>query len=230
MKRSIPNIITLCNGLVGVISIIAILNNKISFVPYFFAIALLCDFLDGMVARLLKTSSALGRELDSLCDVISFGVLPATLIAYMLNFYDNIPNIIIYLSALYPLFTIYRLSIFNVKFYNLSYFVGLSSPMAAVFVITIFFLNQQWFLPWYLYLFINLLIAIFMVLPLHFYNFKDLQKTNLGKVILITILLTIIIFFIIFSWISILIFSIIYLLISLLLENKKVKSKISTKL
>lgn len=221
MKRLIPNFITLCNGFFGIISIIAILNGQINIVPYFFAAALLCDFLDGMVARLLKTSSEIGKELDSLCDTISFGVLPAVLIAFMLKHYGASSDILIYLAAIYPLFTIYRLAKFNVKYNNLPYFVGLSSPLAAMMIITLFFLNIQWQMPLPLYIGLNFIIAILMVLPVHFYTFKDLQKSNIGKILLAIILLAIIIFFILYSWIAVMILLFIYLIVAMILGYRK---------
>ena len=221
MKRILPNFITLCNGFFGIISIIAILNDQINIVPYFFAAALLCDFLDGMVARLLKTSSEIGKELDSLSDTVSFGVLPAVLIAYMLSHYETIPNILIFSAGIYPLFTIYRLAKFNIKYNNLPYFVGLSSPLAAIMVIAVFFLNTQWQMSWQLYITINFIIGILMILPIHFYTFKDLQKSNLGKIALAIILLAIIIFFILYSWNAILILLSIYVILALILGYRK---------
>lgn len=221
MKRLIPNFITLCNGFFGIISIIAILNGQINIVPYFFAAALLCDFLDGMVARLLKTSSEIGKELDSLCDTVSFGVLPAVLIAFMLKHYGDSSDILIYLAAIYPLFTIYRLAKFNVKYNNLPYFVGLSSPLAAMMIITLFFLNIQWQMPLPLYIGLNFIIAILMVLPVHFYTFKDLQKSNIGKILLVIILLAIIILFILYSWIAVMILLFIYLIVAMILGYRK---------
>lgn len=221
MKRILPNFITLCNGFFGIISIIAILNDQINIVPYFFAAALLCDFLDGMIARLLKTNSEIGKELDSLCDTVSFGVLPAVLIAYMLKHYETIPNILIFSAGIYPLFTIYRLAKFNTKYNNLPYFIGLSSPLAAIIVITLFFLNIQWQMSWQLYLIINFIIGIIMILPIHFYTFKDLQKSNLGKIVITIIFLAIIIFFVLYSWKAILILLIIYLMLALILGYRK---------
>lgn len=221
MRRFLTNFITLCNGFFGIISIIAILNGQINIVPYFFAAALLCDFLDGMVARLLKTSSELGKELDSLCDTVSFGVLPAVLIAYMLRHYETVPYILIFSAGIYPLFTIYRLAKFNTKYSNLPYFIGLSSPLAAIMVITLFFLNIQWQMSWQLYLIINFVIGILMILPIHFYTFKDLQKSNFGKIVLAIIFLAIIIFFILYSWNAILILLIIYVILALILGYRK---------
>jgi len=107
--------------------------------------------------------------------------LPAVLIAYMLSHYETIPNILIFSAGIYPLFTIYRLAKFNIKYNNLPYFVGLSSPLAAIMVITVFFLNTQWQMPWQLYITINFIIGILMILPIHFYTFKEFTKIKFGE-------------------------------------------------
>src|ERR1700759_5778789 len=101
--KQIPNIFTLLNLFFGCIAIVCILQNGITIVytndgqmytdipekmwlaPLFIGLAAVVDFLDGFVARLLKQTSALGRELDSLADVVSFGVAPGMILYQFLR-------------------------------------------------------------------------------------------------------------------------------------------------
>ncbi len=79
MQRHIPNFLTCCNLVCGCLGIIALLEGKDIPLAYFVWAACIFDFLDGFAARLLKISSPIGKELDSLADMVSFGVLPALL-------------------------------------------------------------------------------------------------------------------------------------------------------
>ena len=83
MKKHIPNFITSLNLTSGFISIIYALNGDIRTSAWLILAAMVFDFLDGFSARLLKAYSPVGRELDSLADVVSFGVAPA-IISYLL--------------------------------------------------------------------------------------------------------------------------------------------------
>ncbi|MCX8490120.1 MAG: CDP-alcohol phosphatidyltransferase family protein, partial [Cyclobacteriaceae bacterium] len=83
IKRYIPNFLTCCNLICGCLGIVYCLEERSIPAAYFVWIAALFDFLDGFAARLLKVYSAIGKELDSLADVVSFGVLPS-LVMYKL--------------------------------------------------------------------------------------------------------------------------------------------------
>ena len=76
LKKHIPNFITTLNLFSGCIGIIMALQYRIDYAAYFIAIAALFDFFDGMVARLLHVKSEIGKEVDSMADVVSFGALP----------------------------------------------------------------------------------------------------------------------------------------------------------
>ena len=91
LLRHIPNLLTLCNLLCGVLGIEAAFSGSLITSAYFLWIAGVFDFLDGMAARLLKVSSPIGKELDSLADIISFGVLPG-FIAFHLMKASTLPD------------------------------------------------------------------------------------------------------------------------------------------
>ena len=94
MKKQIPNIITLLNLSAGVTAIvIALQNNKLAIAAMMVVLASFFDFFDGLAARLLRVKSTIGKELDSLADVVSFGVAPAIIIYRLyqqnINFQTN---------------------------------------------------------------------------------------------------------------------------------------------
>ena len=81
--RQVPNTLTMLNLFLGTIAIIAIWLNNIPAALILMGVCLLADILDGAVARKLKVANELGIQLDSLADVVSFGVLPGVMIFYM---------------------------------------------------------------------------------------------------------------------------------------------------
>ena len=120
--RKIPNIITLCNATCGIIAIL--LGNPI-LGAYLVMLAMILDAADGLAARALNVKSDLGKQLDSLADLISFGVAPAYLYYSLFNDVESLLACIFYvLSALF------RLAKFNTTD-TMRDFNGLPSPAAA---------------------------------------------------------------------------------------------------
>lgn len=137
--KHIPNGLSLLNALSGSLSIVLAFEHEYTAAATLIAIAALFDFLDGFAARLLKAYSSLGKELDSLADIISFGVAPAMIV---FNFYRdlspgllpaNIQNILAYLAFLIPLFSALRLAKFNIDIRQSYNFLGLPTPANALF-------------------------------------------------------------------------------------------------
>ena len=77
MKKHIPNTLTCLNLVCGTLSVMAALKGNLPMAAVWIIVAAVFDFFDGFVARMLKVSSPIGKELDSLCDVVSFGVAPS---------------------------------------------------------------------------------------------------------------------------------------------------------
>jgi len=143
MRKQIPNIITLLNLLSGCIAITMAFQGIFEGVVLWVVIAALFDFLDGMVARLLKAYSNIGKELDSLADVVSFGVAPAVAVFILLRDHltspaalNGVPQLIPYLAFLIPLFSAFRLARFNLDERQSSSFLGLPTPANALFWIS----------------------------------------------------------------------------------------------
>ncbi len=141
MRKQIPNILTLCNLFSGCIAISMAFHANFKAVAIWVAIAALFDFLDGMAARMLKAYSPLGKELDSLADVVSFGVAPASAVFILLRDYSLFPSfqgepdrfLIDYLAFLIPVFAAYRLAKFNIDDRQATSFRGLPAPANGLF-------------------------------------------------------------------------------------------------
>jgi CDP-diacylglycerol---serine O-phosphatidyltransferase len=151
--RHIPNFITSLNLSSGFIAIILASTGNISAASWFIVAAMVFDFLDGFTARLLKAYSSIGKELDSLADVVSFGVAPALIIYNLLNNsiadgvtfnYLNIRYLlIIAVSAIMPVMASIRLAIFNLDSTQTTSFKGLPTPANALAVISIVIASQN---------------------------------------------------------------------------------------
>ncbi|MDY9917328.1 MAG: CDP-diacylglycerol--serine O-phosphatidyltransferase [Proteiniphilum sp.] len=140
MRKQIPNILTLSNLFSGCIAVVMAFQANFKAVVIWVAVAALFDFLDGMAARLLKAYSPLGKELDSLADVISFGVAPAAAVFILLRDYFLLPGYleplhvwIPYLAFLIPVFSAYRLAKFNIDDRQATSFRGLPAPANGLF-------------------------------------------------------------------------------------------------
>jgi len=143
-KPVLPNLITTANIFFGFWAIIKIAEGDFVTAAFFIIIAGIADALDGIVARLIRTSSKFGVELDSLADVVSFGLAPSFLIyAAYLNVFGGWG---IAVSSLLLIFGAYRLARFNSTLvgFDKKYFVGLPIPASALMVASyiIFFSNQ----------------------------------------------------------------------------------------
>ncbi len=143
IKSHIPNIITLFNLLSGVIGIIWVLNGNILSGAYFIIIAAIFDFFDGFAARLLHVQGELGKQLDSLADLVTFGVLPGMILFQMAKVDTDI-EWLPYLTLIVPLLSALRLAKFNLDTRQSDKFIGLPTPANALFISTLPFFAIQW--------------------------------------------------------------------------------------
>lgn len=136
VKNHIPNAITLLNIFVGVVGIIFVLDGDLLSGAYFVLLAAFFDFLDGFVARLLRVQGELGKQLDSLADVVSFGVLPGVMLFSLAK--DNASlSLIPYLTLIIPMLSAYRLAKFNLDTRQSDQFIGLPTPANALLISTL---------------------------------------------------------------------------------------------
>ena len=128
MKKHIPNIITLCNQMCGIIAAICAYEAEFRWTLLFVVLGALFDFCDGASARLLKVQSPMGKELDSLADMITFGLVPG-LVAFRLLTPLALNCIYIpFLGFLITLFSALRLAKFNIDIRQTTSFLGLETP------------------------------------------------------------------------------------------------------
>lgn len=130
-----PNALTLLNLLSGCLGTAAALSGRAEWVVLFMGIGLAADVLDGLVARALGVDSPLGAQLDSLADVVSFGVQPAALWVALDTADPFEASPLVWSAALLPLFAAWRLARFTISSSESTEFRGLATPAAAIAVL-----------------------------------------------------------------------------------------------
>jgi CDP-diacylglycerol---serine O-phosphatidyltransferase len=180
MKRHIPNFITLLNLASGFAAIIYIFNDQFITAAWLVLLAMVFDFTDGFAAKLLKAYSDMGKELDSLADVVSFGVVPGLFIYRLASGAFNLPPlVIVVISVLVPMAAALRLAKFNTDADQKETFKGLPTPAAALAVVSPVLAgsygSQEIFtiinLP-EAYIITAILVAVLMVSPLRLLSLK----------------------------------------------------------
>jgi len=147
--KHIPNFITSLNLASGFVAIIFIINNDLITASWLILAAMIFDFLDGLSARLLNSYSDIGKELDSLADVVSFGVAPALIIYQLVTsslspsvpLFTNRPAtmtlVLLLIPVIMPVCAAIRLAVFNTDDTQIRSFKGLPTPANALAVITL---------------------------------------------------------------------------------------------
>jgi CDP-diacylglycerol--serine O-phosphatidyltransferase len=253
--KNIPNLFTLLNLFFGCIAVILILQNgiaimynadgvqyigtpeKVGIASLFIGLAALVDFLDGLIARLFKAVSPIGKQLDSLADVVSFGVAPGMILYQFLrmsigrqeNGLDA--SVLWYLPALIiPCAGAYRLARFNIDDSQQYGFKGVPIPAAGLLIASLpliyWYSSNEWLTgillnKWVLYGII-LLVAWLMVsdLPLMALKFKDHSlKGNLPKLVLVVLAIIAAVFL---KWLAVPVIFILYIMVSLFTARKKI--------
>lgn len=263
--KQIPNFFTLGNLFCGCVAIIYTLQNglvplyqsneqllmpdinemgtqyvnvpeKIFYASLFIGIAALIDFLDGFVARLMGASSEMGKQLDSLADVVSFGVAPGIIVYQFLRLaYAQQENgLMISFLYLLPAFLIpcaaaWRLARFNIDNTKSLHFKGVPVPAAGLFIASfplIYWTNEFSFItvlfisPWFWYVIIFLICALMTSrLPMLALKFQGVNVRKLMPFILIAV--TAIVAAIFVQWLAVPISFLVYVLLSLLTLKKE---------
>lgn len=171
IKKHIPNTITLGNLFCGCLALISAFEGDLVWAAYFVGISLVLDFFDGFTARMLKVSSAIGKDLDSLADMVTFGVVPGIVMFKMLtNVSDMLvvdepanvgwtiypplagsadqPSYLPYFGLIITIFSCIRLAKFNNDTRQSDSFIGLPTPANTMIVCSfplIFESHAEWF-------------------------------------------------------------------------------------
>ncbi len=134
-KSTIPNTFTFINLSFGILSILSLFNNNYRASSIFILLAALVDRYDGRIARYLDVSSPLGKELDSLADLVSFGVAPSILLYTLYSFNTLGPGgfIGLFLLLLFPICGAYRLARYNATNFD-GVFTGIPITIAGSFI------------------------------------------------------------------------------------------------
>ncbi|PBQ30845.1 CDP-diacylglycerol--serine O-phosphatidyltransferase [Sphingobacteriaceae bacterium] len=142
IKKNIPNTLTLGNLFCGCLALVQAFNGNLVWAAYFVGISLVLDFFDGFAARALKVSSPIGKDLDSLADMVTFGVVPGVVMFKMLSFTlaplyltdiftgteAKTDSLIPYLGFIITVFSCIRLAKFNNDTRQSDSFIGLPTP------------------------------------------------------------------------------------------------------
>jgi CDP-diacylglycerol--serine O-phosphatidyltransferase len=209
--KHIPNFITSLNLVSGFIAIIFAANGNLITASWFLLAAMIFDFMDGFSARLLKAYSPVGKELDSLADVVSFGVAPGLIIYYLLIkscstgspvMYSDVfrTTVSMLIAAIMPVCGAIRLAIFNLDSTQSTSFKGLPIPANALAVISVViaghysnspFIDSFTSSPFLLIIF-TIILSLLMVsrIPLFSLKITNLKlKGNEGRYILFVLIL-----------------------------------------
>ena len=189
MKKHIPNLITCMNVTSGTVAIYAAFHGYLYLAAWLVILAMVFDFFDGFAARLLHVKSEMGKELDSLADMVSFGVMPSVMAFFLIRDLGygggewlsatTWQGTFMYVPFLVPAFSAYRLAKFNLDVRQTLSFIGLPTASNALFwVMLVFtryhqeeFFMAMWGKPWLLALF-ALVLAILLISEIPMFSLK----------------------------------------------------------
>lgn len=239
--KHIPNTLSLINLFLGCLSVVSAFEGNLLLAGYFILFASVFDYLDGFAARLLKAYSPLGKELDSLSDLVSFGVAPSVIVFHLLK--DALAlapeqgftngNVILAIPFLIAVFSALRLAIFNIDTQQTTSFIGLPTPANAIFIVGVVLGLNSPYKVWFEVLTTSPMAIIAMVLvlsallvaPIPMFSLK-VKKDDMGiglwKQILLLVISVIAILFMGLASVAVIILA--YILLSMV-NNVFVKFK-----
>jgi CDP-diacylglycerol--serine O-phosphatidyltransferase len=243
ITRQIPNFITCLNLFCGCMAVVFALRGWLAFAVAMVMVAALFDLLDGLAARLLKATSPLGKELDSLADVVSFGLVPATILHYeyclilspRLSYgFDSISwEVLTFFPFIVAVAAALRLAKFNIDTRQSEHFRGLPTPAAALLTcsLIVYITRTPKWMPLldtpYSIPVVALLVSLLMVsgIPMLSLKIKALQwRGNRARLLFLGCAILIVLSAIILSWhwsLMVLLVLLSYLALSVFVQNPK---------
>jgi CDP-diacylglycerol--serine O-phosphatidyltransferase len=232
--HSLPNLFTALNLLSGAFCVYALISKLDTFVPYCIVFSLICDFLDGFVARKMNIQSSIGKELDSLADVISFGLVPGFMLLRMFNpemqFQLNLQGILLFiLPFTIPIYSAFRLAKFNLETRDSEYFYGLNTPSNTLMILGVYLswlsndfnlinlLDQNWILLLAVVVSINYL----LISNTPMFSNKSIKKQFKGNLPFLLVGIIGLVSIVLFKYIGISLAILTYVLLSLLVLRLK---------
>lgn len=208
LKKHLPNAITCANLFSGCVGIVLAFNGELIAAAYAIFLSAIFDFFDGLASRVLKSFSGIGKDLDSLADMVSFGVLPAVIMyqlflqAHQINRVSTWLN---FIAFLIPIFSALRLAKFNVDTRQAENFIGLPTPANAILIASFSIIisdHNRFYSPYlvnpfilsaFVLLMCTLLVAEMPMMSLKFKN-RDFNK-NIYRYLLLLFSAILILFF-----------------------------------
>jgi len=205
IRKHIPNAITCLNLFCGCIACVMAFDGNFLMAAVFIYIAAVFDFLDGLAARTLHAYSDIGKQLDSLADVISFGLAPGVIMFCLLSMRFSFNNIsfffgdyIPYIAFIIPVFSALRLAKFNVDERQTTSFIGLPTPANAIFWASFACFLPSHFLQHGISVILLILLFSYLLiseLPMFSLKFNNLKwKDNVVRYIFILLTIPILMF------------------------------------
>ena len=237
IKKHIPNIVTLCNLLCGTLATIFAVDGHFELTAFFVALGVFLDFFDGFFARILKVSGELGKQLDSLADMVTSGVVPGIVLFSLLGYekqgldefslFSAIPLI----GLLVTIAACYRLANFNLDTRQSESFIGLPTPAMSLFVVSLPLIQMHSDIDFireligntYFLISISIFFSFLMNSKLHLFSLKFKNYTlreNLFKYVLMVLS---VIFLITMKFLAVPIIILCYLILSIIKNSMKTK-------
>ena len=234
MKKQIPNFLTCMNLFSGCIALVMVFRNHLEYTAYLILIAAFFDLLDGMVARKVGSNSEFGKQIDSLADMVSFGLVPGAVMFKLLqmsSLSELVPNEMLrtfvqFVPFIITIFSALRLAKFNLDTRQTSSFIGLPTPANTLLIVSLPLILIQrpgqfdgLILNPVFILFVSMFLSYMLIseIPLFALKFKSLDlKANMYQYILIALAIVLIA---IFSFAAIPMVVILYVLLSII-KNK----------
>ena len=233
LKRHIPNAITCGNLVSGCLSILFLASNMPFKAALMIFIAGLFDFLDGFAARLLKVHSPIGADLDSLSDVVSFGVAPGFIMYWLMIHATDVPYVALFgigvlpcLAFMLPVFSAIRLARFNIDDTQTTTFRGIPAPGMAIFIASLPLALSQaehltdGALDFWACLGITIIFSVMMVCRLRFFSLKMKSANWKGNEVRWIFLIIAVVSFAIFRFLALPFVMMVYVLMSIFFAEK----------
>jgi CDP-diacylglycerol---serine O-phosphatidyltransferase len=226
LRSNIPNIITVGNLICGCLAILCVLNNDFQLAFVFIFIGGLADYCDGMIARMLQGNSPFGKELDSLADMVSFGVFPAMILYVLLSTNEGPmfgPLHLVGLPAfILAGFACIRLAKFNLDTRQADDFIGMPTPACTLFIVGLMLIYDhnsfglgQWVCSTYVLYPVIAVFSYLLISEIPMFSFKFKSKQWKGNEHRIVFLLLGIVLFIILQEVAFSALILIYVLFAL---------------
>ena len=215
MIRQIPNIITLLNLVCGVLSIKYSFAWNLELAAFLIFLAAIFDFFDGASARLLKVHSEIGKQLDSLADLISFGLAPGIILLQLFKKY-GVDADIQFVFLFIPVFSAIRLANFNIDDRQTKEFIGLPTPANGFFWAGLVFVNLESLFPVMTLPILCMVMSFLLVSEIKLFSLKFSSLKWQGNQVRILFLLIALILFIRLLFQAIPIIVLLYILISII--------------